>query len=278
MGKQSELTFQSLDVAAVQIDGKREYQEDAYKILLNETNPPHMLSLLADGMGGHAAGDIAANLAIDVFSKSLSLQDHPCHEQFMHCLDKANRALSDAVSQNSKYAGMGCTFVGLEIYNNQCHWISVGDSPLFHISENGVKRVNADHSMASQLDAAAKMGEITQEEARNSSSRNVLLSALTGDKISRMDYSRTPLIVSEGDWLILASDGIETISPEELKHIIDTPLEASAEAISKAILSEIIKRDKPKQDNATAIVIHINQSGTDEYVSDDEIRTRPIMR
>ena len=73
MGKQSELTFQSLDVAAVQIDGKREYQEDAYKILLNETNPPHMLSLLADGMGGHAAGDIAANLAIDVF-----LNLYPC--------------------------------------------------------------------------------------------------------------------------------------------------------------------------------------------------------
>lgn len=278
MGKQIELTIQSLDVAAIQIDGKRDYQEDAFKVLLNEANPPHMLSLLADGMGGHAAGDVAANLAIEVFSNSLSLQKRPCHTQFMYCLDKANRALSNAVSQNSKYAGMGCTFVGLEIHNNQCHWISVGDSPIFHISDNSVRRVNADHSMANQLDAAAKMGEITQEEARNSSSRNVLLSALTGEKISRMDYSLTPLIVTEGDWLISGSDGIETLSPAELKHIMDTTYEASAETVLTAIMSEITRRDKSNQDNATAIVIHINQSSTIEYLNDDEIRTRPIIR
>lgn len=278
MGRQSKLTLKKLDIAAVQIDGKRDYQEDAYKIITNEVNPTHMICLLADGMGGHAAGDVAANLAINSFEEALSSKEPPCHEQFMQCLDQSNRALREAVSQNSEYSGMGCTIVALEIYKNTCHWISVGDSPLFHIRSNKIKRINADHSMAAQLDAAAKMGEITEEEARKSPSRNILLSALTGDKISRMDYARTPLYLEQGDWLILASDGVETLTNEELLTILKANADASAKEVLKYIMAQIIKRDKAGQDNATAIVIYVNDQVDYQHTIEDQITTRPIMR
>lgn len=269
-----------MDVYAAQIAGKRDYQEDAYRVVKDDNND-HTICLLADGMGGHAAGDVAANLSLDTFVDELSGAAIPAHESFLNYLDQSNRALKNSVVKNPKQAGMGCTFVAVEFFQNVCSWISIGDSPLFHIRGDEINRINADHSMAAQLDSAARRGEITQEEAQNSSSRNVLLSALTGEKINRVDFKAKAQHFVTGDVIILGSDGIETLELAEIVQIANQNDGASSKQICKFLLQRIDELNKPHQDNATAIVIKITDKKLpylNKLMADDDIRTKPIFR
>lgn len=270
------MTRNTLDYAGAQIAGKRAYQEDAFAIRAGlEGADESLICLLADGMGGHAAGDIAANLSIEAFSEAIEWQSPPFHEQFIRALDKANRAIFIKAKDDPAKAGMGCTFVAVEVAKDHCNWISIGDSPLFHISGNQIRRINADHSMAQQLDAAAARGEITMEEARNSSSRNVLLSALTGDPISRVDQSKSGRPLANGDWIILASDGLETLAPDEILSVVLSNSASTAKQMCGLLLDAVEAREKPAQDNATVMAIRVRQRST-ETVPDDDVITRPI--
>lgn len=269
------MTRDMLDYAGAQIAGKRAYQEDAFAFRELKGKHESLICLLADGMGGHAAGDVAANTSIEAFSQAIEWQSRPLHEQFIRALDKANRAIYRKAKDDSTKAGMGCTFVAVEVANGLCNWISIGDSPLFHISGSKIRRINADHSMAQQLDAAAARGEITVEEARNSSSRNILLSALTGDPISRVDQSKTAHPLVKGDWVILASDGLETLEPDEIFSLVRNNPGASAKQMCLLLLDAIEARDKPSQDNATVMAVRVLERPTDGS-PDDEVITRPI--
>lgn len=269
------MTRAILDYAGAQIAGKRAYQEDAFAFRALKGNEQSVICLLADGMGGHAAGDVAANTSIEAFSEAIEWHSPPIHEQFIHALDKANRAIHRAAKDDPAKAGMGCTFVAVEIANGHCNWISIGDSPLFHVSENRIKRINADHSMAQQLDAAAAMGEITVEEARTSSSRNVLLSALTGDPISRIDQSKAARPLLMGDWLMLASDGLETLEPDAILSLVLGNPGASAKRMCGLLLDAVEARDKPSQDNATVMAVRVLEQPADA-APDDDVITRPI--
>jgi len=272
------LTRNMLDYAGAQIGGKRAYQEDAFAFHALKGKDESLICLLADGMGGHAAGDVAANTSIDAFSEAIDWQSPPLKEQFIRALDKANRAIYRKAKDDPAKAGMGCTFVAVEVVNGLCNWISIGDSPLFHISGSKISRINADHSMAQQLDAAAARGEISVEEARTSSSRNILLSALTGDPISRVDQSKTARPLVTGDWIILASDGLETLEPDEILSLIHSNPGASAKQMCGLLLDAVEARDKPSQDNATVMAVRMLEQPAQpaDVVPDDEVITRPI--
>lgn len=265
-----------LDYAGAQIAGKRAYQEDVFSFLDLQGEDPCLVCLLADGMGGHAAGEVAAQMSIDVFAQAIEGVPIPVHGQFMRALDQANRAINRKAREDPEKAGMGCTFVAVEIVGEKCHWISIGDSPLFQVSGTAIKRINANHSMAVQLDAAAARGEITWDEARSSSSRNVLLAALTGDAISRVDQSKAGTVLAPGDWIILASDGLETLAPEEIVTVIAGNPNASADEVCALLLEAVEVRDLPGQDNATVMVVR--NSPNDATQSANEVSTRPIRR
>jgi len=269
------LTRDMLDYAGAQIAGKRAYQEDAFAFRAVTGNDESLICLLADGMGGHAAGDVAANTSIEAFSDAIEWQSRPLHEQFIRALDKANRAIYRTAKDDPAKDGMGCTFVAVEIANGHCNWISIGDSPLFHVSGNQIRRINADHSMAQQLDAAAARGEITPEEARNSSSRNILLSALTGDPITRVDQSKAARALGKGDWIILASDGLETLEPNEILSLVQRHRDSSAKQMCSLLLQSVEARNKPGQDNATVMAVRVLERSAGA-VPDDEVTTRPI--
>lgn len=269
------MTRAMLDYAGAQIAGKRAYQEDAYAFRATEGKDDSLICLLADGMGGHAAGDVAANISIDAFGNAIEWQSRPLHDQFVRALDQANRAIQRTAKNEPDKAGMGCTFVAVELAHGRCNWISIGDSPLFHISGNEIKRINADHSMARQLDAAAARGEITREEAKNSSSRSILLSALTGDPISRVDQSKAARMLKKDDWIILASDGLETLEPEEILSLVRQNTGSSASEMCKVLLNAVEACNKPSQDNATVLAVRVLEADNNS-VPNDEVTTRPI--
>lgn len=269
------MTRAMLDFAGAQIPGKRAYQEDAYSFLAFEGKDESLICLLADGMGGHAAGDVAAKLSIEAFGEAIERHSRPLHDQFIRALDQANRAIKHRAKSDPDTAGMGCTFVAVELTNGRCNWISIGDSPLFHVSENDIKRINANHSMARQLDAAAARGEITQEEARNSSSRSILLSALTGDPISRVDQSKAARMLDKNDWIILASDGLETLEPEEVLALVRQNASATAKEMCGVLLDAVEACNKPSQDNATVLAVRVLERSHNTALN-DEVSTRPI--
>lgn len=261
----------SFSFAGGQILGARKSQQDMYGFHLS-VDKNTITCLLADGMGGHASGEVAAELAVQAFLGPIREPDGPGSEEFIRLLDQANRVLKHEVSQHPEHEGMGCTLVALEVNRNVVSWISVGDSPLYLASELGFERLNADHSMGGQLDAAAERGEITFEEAENSNSRNVLTSAVTGDPIRRVDQVIGGRHLIQGQWLILASDGLDTLSSGDILSIIKTQGEQSAEILLANLLAAIEKQARPNQDNATICVISLKEV----RIEDDNVATRPI--
>ena len=107
-----------------------------------------LLAVVADGMGGHAGGAVASKLAVDAFVHAVEqgggLADG---------LQDANAAVGEGAAGKPELAGMGATLVAAQVRGDEVRWISVGDSPFFLVSAGKLERLNADHSMAPQIDA-----------------------------------------------------------------------------------------------------------------------------
>ena len=89
--------------------------------------------------------------------------------------------------------------------------MSVGDSPLLLFRRGEIALLNEDHSLAPELDRLAKIGRITAEQAKTDPRRHMLRSAVTGEELDLVDVSRKPLVLEAGDYVILASDGVQTL-------------------------------------------------------------------
>jgi len=265
----------SHDFASRQIIGARDYQEDRSFITPYPDSGAGagLLAVVADGMGGHVAGDLAAELAIEAFVGSLDLTSATIADGFVNALSAANHAIARKVLKHPEKDGMGCTFVGVDCGDTSLRWVSVGDSILYLYSQGSLTRLNADHSLAPQLDAAASRGEMTWEEAQNSSSRHVLRSALTGGSISLVDFPRSAQKISQKDWVIVATDGLDTLQKIEIETIIARLNNGSAQNLCDAMISAIEGKKQSYQDNTAIIVISV--SPLPNYTS-DVTPTRPI--
>ena len=259
--------------AAQKSKGGREYQEDNFGLLdgrdIGLDDGEHALLLVADGMGGHVGGAIASDLLCKTFVEAYSRSSGPIVERLRQCLDEANAAIRAAVVEDFELAGMGSTLVAAVVSSEGLHWISVGDSPLWLFREGQLERLNADHSMASELAELVAEGRMTAEEAAQDPRRNMLNSAVMGGPIEMIDVSEQPEPVEEGDRVVLASDGLLTLSEQEIAAILketqDAPLEDSVAALIQAVDIQAVEAAKqsdqdveaaeqPKQDNTTVLL------------------------
>lgn len=264
-----------IDFAGGQIAGTRDYQEDVYtaQIVENQDGQVSILAVVADGMGGHVGGALAAKLATEQFV-SIALQSAPrIASRFTEALDAANRAIARRIAEDATKAGMGCTLLAVDYADGDLHWASVGDSVLYRVSGQHIERLNADHSLAPQIDAAAARGEITHEEAQNSSQRHVLRSALTGDRLTLADIPLRPIKVQRDDWIIIASDGIATLPDDQIISLLQAEPGLSAKSAVSTLLRAIERRAARHQDNATIVAIRIGEVVPRDR---DQIPTRPI--
>lgn len=244
--------------AALQIPGKRAYQEDDYGLLdgrdLGIDGSEHAMVLVADGMGGHVGGATASGLLCKTFVESYQRASGPIADRLRGCLDEANAALADAIAENPHLMGMGSTLVAAVISQRGLEWISVGDSPMWLFREGRLRRLNADHSMASVFEDLVAGGRMTAEEAATDPKRHALRSAVMGDEIHLIDVSSQPVAIKKGDRLLLASDGLMTLDDGEiariLQHTRNAPLEDSAQALIQAVEAA----EHPHQDNATVLL------------------------
>ena len=241
------------EYAGIRIQGGRDYQEDDFGF--DNSRPNDFLMILADGMGGHQGGAHASHCVVKTFMNSYHSAKGSVAKRLRRALRKADQQLALEAKDKPKLDGMGCTLVGVAISDEQLDWISVGDSPLWLYNADRLYRLNADHSMKPLLEEQVRNGELTPDEAATHSDRNMLRSAITGTEIELVDQPSEPLELYSGDRLLLASDGILTLSEDEIGQILQKDL--SAKKLVKELLGAVEGKGKRYQDNTTALVVVI---------------------
>lgn len=248
----------SFDISGSQIDGARDYQEDAFLITHlgdADADSAGSMVIVADGMGGHAAGNVASNMAVQTFNRHLSknFPNENISSVLYEAVLQANGSITATVSETAALKGMGCTLVACVLERGQLRWVSVGDSHLYLLRSGTLTKKNADHSYGGFLDRMAEAG--TPVEAEAGFSRNMLMSALTGDDIAEIDCPESSLSLKRGDRLILSSDGLDTLDNPQIIDICKA--NAGPKACVDALLKAVDDAAAPRQDNTTVIVIDV---------------------
>jgi formylglycine-generating enzyme required for sulfatase activity/serine/threonine protein phosphatase PrpC len=248
------------DIAADQIDGARDYQEDAYMVAQlgdNDDGVPCALLIMADGMGGHAAGNVASNMVVATFNKAFQ-NEFPTRkipEALTAALLRANQQIADSIKETPALRGMGCTMVAAYIEGNKLYWVSVGDSHLYLLRDRELIKQNADHSYGAYIDMMKEQGmDITEQPGM---SRSMLMSAMTGEEISSIDCPKDPILLREGDRVIVASDGLDTLGAGAI--IQYSSWSVTARECVYALLKAVEEANKINQDNTTVIVTDIKE-------------------
>jgi len=256
-------------VFADQILGERERQEDAVAHrVFNDGDS--MLVVLADGMGGHKGGEVASQTSVDSFISAF-LIDFPALKvsyRLFGALERANKELESLGKKNADLEGMGSTLVAATFSQLGMSWISVGDSLLLRVRGRALQRLNQDHSMAPVLDEAVKKGTLTRELAASHKDRNALRSAVTGAAIDLVDISDRAESLRAGDVILLASDGLLTLSNDEIIRIVRTKKAAGARTIVSALLEAVSQKKRRRQDNTTVAAIVIERPSTRDFSAD----------
>lgn len=258
---QSDGLLEERDFAGRQSQGAREVQEDCYGVVPRAEfagAPADLFLVVADGMGGHAAGEVASSLAVNTFAETFLSSATACDSgRLWDCLEEANsRIRRELEARGDAVEGMGTTLLAVLLRGTSVRWMSVGDSPLYLMRGNQLHRLNRLHSQATELAEKVSAGLITEEEARTDPSRHTLLSALIGDSIYDVD-DPAPVELVPGDVLIAATDGIETLTGEEITAVFTSLHSVDASTIAEELLQAVERKHFPKQDNTTVVVVRV---------------------
>lgn len=244
-------------LAGSQIDGDRDYQEDAFLVthLTDAQGNPAALIIIADGMGGHAAGNVASNMAVQAFNKHVSA-NYPTEnpDKILHeCVIKSNASIAETVKETPALAGMGCTMVAAILEAGKIWWASIGDSHLYVIRNKERQKINADHSYGGFLDRMEAAG--TPVEPEEGLARNMLMSAVMGEDLNEIDVSNEPFDLQDGDRVFICSDGMDTLSAGKFVQFSDWS--DNPKECTEALLTAIEDEAKPRQDNTTIVVVDV---------------------
>ena len=266
------------DVASGLSQGGRDYQEDAI-VADFPFGVDSGVAVLADGMGGHEAGDVASKLVVsEVFAElKLNSADFASAEQALpklltHATKCANDSIRDYVSENPEATGMGATLVSLILVENRLFWISVGDSPLYLLRKGDLRQLNEDHSLAPQIDFMVKQNLIDEETARNHPDRNCLTSVIMGGRIAKVDCPEKSFELNLGDVLVVSSDGLQYLGEDKIQKILHRYRKRKSSEIVGYLLEAIAELGDPDQDNVSITVIKLNHMDPVAHV----VQPKPI--
>ncbi len=218
----------------------REHNEDSLVV-----QPP--LYVVCDGMGGHAAGEVASEMAVDVIAQRAPLTADA--EQLGQAVEEANLAIIRAAAHGVGREGMGTTCTAAMVEGTRLVIAQVGDSRAYLVHAGRIQQLTRDHSLVADL---VESGQITAEEARTHPNRSVITRALGSDP--RMQCDLYEMNVDEGDRLLLCSDGLYSmIDDVQIERIMNMCPDAqdAADMLAEAAV------DAGGHDNVTAIVVNV---------------------
>ena len=180
---------------------------------------------VADGMGGHKAGDIASMMAVTLMKRFLS-DVKPTGEQLRKGIEEANQMIYEEQLYRSELSGMGTTLTVIWEDKKRIFLGHVGDSRAYLLRDNTLRQVSQDHSMVAEM---VRDGLITQEEALRHPYRNIITRALGTD--TTVDVDVTEIEKRAGDIYLLCSDGLsEYVREEQMRQLLlDHDLEEAAD-------------------------------------------------
>ena len=207
--------------------GARASQEDTFAFSdLEDSDFVHnngVLALVADGMGGLAMGASASNIAVSTFLEEYISRDiaKTVPQSLIRSLDASNKAVMELAFKEGLENEMGTTLIAAVIFRKQLHWISAGDSRIYHFRDRQLKPLNRDHIYANHLAEDVINEMITREEAASHPERNFLTSYLGIAGPPEVDRSEEPLSLEPGDMVMLCSDGLyNTLTVEEITEVL----------------------------------------------------------
>lgn len=226
---------------ATHVGKVRKNNEDALIYIEPETY------VVADGMGGQAAGEVASQMLIDIVKNFLATVPEPHGEEILKkAIMKSNAAILREAEKNPNYDGMGTTATILHIYDRRAYYAHVGDSRLYRLRNNILEQITEDHSYVEEL---VKRGEITPAEARIHPMKNLITRAVGAyDELSVDTASFT---VYGGDTYLLCTDGLTNMVDDETIAKILAANTNPAESLIQAAL------DNGGIDNVSAIVVGV---------------------
>ena len=249
LGRKPASTFGSrTDVGCV-----REHNEDSLVVA-----PP--LYVVCDGMGGHAAGEVASEIAVNVIADRAPAT--PDAAALGQAVEEANLAIIQAAREGVGRAGMGCTCTAAMLENERLIVAQVGDSRAYLLHGGTLQQITRDHSLMADFIEA---GQITPEEARVHPQRSVITRALGSDPRTQPDLFE--INVNTGDRLLICSDGltsmIEDYEIEDILNRTPDPQIAASKLVNAAIAAG-------GHDNVTVIVVNVTGFA--------EVRRRKVAR
>jgi serine/threonine protein phosphatase PrpC len=274
------------DVAWALDQGRRTTQEDAIAVEF-PTGGEHGIVVLADGLGGHAAGDVASRLVVDEVLGELrsscagSLGETSAIPGLLRrAAQNANDCLRRRLETDASVAGMASTLVAMLQIREALYWVSVGDSVIYLYRGGQLSRLNGNHSLAPQIDFLVKNGAIPAEKGDSHPSRSCLTSALTGGEIAEMDCPDLPLVLGVGDIVIVASDGLQGLSEARTGRLLSANRHRSSQAIADALLRAISDLDDPQQDNLSFSVVKVRDGDAEQRAHPpyEALRADPARR
>ena len=248
--------------AVTDVGRKRKGNEDSLFV-----NPEQKLFVVADGMGGHAAGEVASRVAVESINEFVCLTSGDDEITWPFGLDQnmsydgnrlktavryANRKVLEAMKERSEYEGMATTVAAVLVDGEEANLAHVGDSRVYLFRDSGLDQLTSDHSWVNEQ---LQSGVISPDQARTHPLRNVVTRALGGKPDLQVDMQLHKL--RPGDLLLLCSDGLTTMVPDEE---IARVLEEAAADVPKAAQGLVAEANsRGGEDNITVLVIQFQE-------------------
>jgi protein phosphatase len=214
------------------------------------------LFVVADGMGGHAGGDVASAIAVQRITETDRHFDTGTDAEFaLHTgLTAANAQLAETVFDHSELTGMGTTVSGMILVGSQAVIAHIGDSRIYLLRDGELSQITADHTFVQRL---VDSGRITEEEAAVHPRRSVLMRVL-GDVDATPEIDTSIISTQPGDRWLLCSDGLSSyVSNDKLLAALTT-LEDATDAADRMVKDAL---DAGAPDNVTVVIVDIAESG-----------------
>lgn len=233
----------------------RSHNEDNGGFIYNKDGL--LLTIIADGMGGHQAGDVASLMTVEMLKESwcetAGISTPTSIEAWlMEAITDVNTSIYQHALENPQYQGMGTTIVAVVCANSFVTYANIGDSRAYLM--NGVTFVQKteDHSLVNEL---VRSGQITAIEAGNHPRKNVLLRALGTEKTIKVDIET--ILWDEGSYLLLCSDGLSNkVKDEEMLQAI----KKDARLVEKVTDLILIANERGGEDNISIALVYNNHS------------------
>jgi protein phosphatase len=248
------ITYQPLS----DVGRKRKGNEDSYFV-----NPEENLFVVADGMGGHAAGEVASKVAVEAINEFVCLTGGDEEITWPFGLDEsisydgnrlktavryANRKVIEAMKEKTEYEGMATTVAAVLVDGDAANLAHVGDSRIYLFRDGTLTQLTSDHSWVNEQ---LQSGVLSADQARTHPLRNVVTRALGGRADLQVDMQVHK--AKSGDVLILCSDGLTTMVPDEDIGKVMTAAGGELEKAARALVVEANARGG--EDNITVILV-----------------------